>query len=88
MNQKIKDGARQSLEDFLIREEGYHIAKARYLADQILSIWGEADEVCDECEGGKETWGGNGIMFCFDTCPTCKGTGHKLWHIKVEVEDG
>ena len=106
MNQKIKDEAREKIAQRLRRlsvvvsdeeQEWLAIGEAareayRKEADQILSLSGEIDEVCDECEDGYLPYDDTGEPnqpVGGLRCPLCLGTGtiKKKWHIEIVEEE-
>ncbi len=84
LEQKIKDEAREAIKKILWEYDIDRKSNVNDKADQILKLSGETDEVCDDCKGTRK---GKYYFNLNADCETCKGTGHKLWHIKVEVEE-
>lgn len=105
MNQKIKDDAREKIrgqittvygvaKDFA--ESGGIGVNPQFdewaIVDQILSLSGETDEVCERCEGLKQVVAPRyiGCDYMPMTCPYCNGTGtiKKKWHYGPIDENG
>lgn len=84
MNQKIKDEAREKIAEKinLMPKDGY--CYGRDIADQILSLSGETDEVCLNGVDGLMS-GNDGEKSIRVPCIICKGTGTitKKWRVEV-----
>ena len=67
----------KAIKDWSQRQIDANYALRTSTVNQILSLSGETDEVCDECKGSGETPTYNDLRFGYHhTCDKCIGTGH------------
>ena len=80
--QEIKAAAQKKLATLLEKHGVFD------LEDEILSLFGETGEECIACDGEGEIdlRDSSPRTTDYKTCEVCKGTGYKLWKIKLVVD--